>query len=147
MPTFRYVKEGDAVAERGQTHRVLAEDVAPYLVRHLDGTDELPEGKTVEDLTPDEAYALRADAEKAGATFKFKEVRFSVWARTMPDEWRKDGKIIDPEYGELDSSTGEPMTSASPAPADETAPDAVATGEEPSPVSEPSEDAGASEAA
>jgi hypothetical protein len=79
---FRYFKEGDAVENNGQTHRVICDESAPYLVRKLDGSDlEVTEGKTA-----DEA---RAEAEAAGDTFKFKEVTFNEWLDGLAEDTRK----------------------------------------------------------
>ena len=38
---------------------------------------------------------------------KFHEVSFGDWS--FPEEWKVDGVLTDPEYGVLDSGTGEPI--------------------------------------
>ena len=38
---------------------------------------------------------------------KFHEVSFSDWS--FPEEWKQEGRLIDPQYGELDTGTGEPI--------------------------------------
>ena len=78
---FKYVKEGDALEERGQVHRILEENLGDYLEKKLDNGEP-----------------------------KFKEVGFEDWKTYVPQEWQAAEGIVDPEYGLLDEN-GEPMES------------------------------------
>lgn len=109
---FRYFKEGDAVEDRGQTHRVFAHNATPWLLKRLDNAWQLAEetsllANPIAEITPEDAAAIRSKHEEAGVVFKFKEVEYKDWS--MPDEWLKDddGNSIDPVWGTLDKETGE----------------------------------------
>mgnify|MGYP001600786924 CR=1 FL=1 len=76
---FQYLKEGSLLEDAGTVHRIL-------------------------EVAKDE-WLLKVN--EADGSPKFHEVTFGDWS--FPAEWKVDGVLTDPEYGVLDSGTGEPI--------------------------------------
>lgn len=99
---FRYFKQGDALENNGQTLRVVAEHVRPYLIEKVTHDNlEVPEGKT-----PAEA---RAEAEAAGVIFKYKEVTFKDWYDGLAKDTIAKG-LEGADAGEFWSEVRDPAT-------------------------------------
>lgn len=95
--------------EKGKTitHRVLAGSAAErdYMLRLADGTYIEPEdGTTVAEA--------RSEAQAKGEVFFFEDATFEdfydVLHEDVKTEWNKTGKLVDPDWGELDTDTGQP---------------------------------------
>ena len=112
--SYRYFKEGDAVEDRGQTHRIDAENATPWLLKRLDNSWQLASGEIsneanpIEGITVEAAEAIRTEAETAGVVFKFKEVTEDDW--TAPsDSPKSEGEATSSEATEVgtDSEGGD----------------------------------------